>query len=342
MDPPEITAYIIGVAEGRGTKEVFPTLPYLVGLADDPPKPQPAPAPSPAPAPAPAPSPAPSPAPAPAPKPSPPAPHPKGDHVLKAVEWKDVDSKDYPHFFTDMCKSTCPKEMQRRAAHHLNLWESISAGTVPTKYSDDDFILVVDNDMTFRKPEMVKPLIEAMKTNGWYMAQLKETYMTGALATNVPGTGDPELMVYPGGYDVSLDAYIINVGGMKKLYDAIIKDGGLRSGLLTEVFTLEKRLSLARVVLSGAEQVVYPEYYIQVKTRLGGAPSLWSLLATWLARFWPGAIYFLTTPLFSFMGLFDVDVVDVFILAYLLVLVLLLPNSRLLWFIAGLLVTAIV
>ncbi|WZD65403.1 IMV protein VP55 [Bovine papular stomatitis virus] len=344
MDPsPEvINAYVVGVVDGRPQNDVFPTLAYLLkGVADDP-KPTPAPAPKPTPTPAPAPTPAPTPAPAPAPKPSPPAPHPQGDHVIHVTGWYDVKSKDYEHYFSDMCKSACPQEMQHRVAHHLNLWEHIADPNSAAAFPDDAFILVVNNDMTFRRPEVVKPLIEAMKKNGWYMAQLRETYISGALATAIPNSGEPELMVYPGGFDVSLDAYIVRVGSLKRLYASLIEEGGVRSSMLTEISMLEKRLGLSRVVLAGADKVVYPEYYLQVKKRLGNAKGLWPMLAAWLAKYWPGGIYFLTTPLFSFMGVFDLNVADIFILAYLLVMLILMPHSRFLWFVAGMLVTAIV
>nr|WNT71193.1 MAG: putative IMV protein VP55 [Equine parapoxvirus]WNT71225.1 MAG: putative IMV protein VP55 [Equine parapoxvirus] len=330
MDPPvAFEAYVMAVVDGRGVADVFPTLGYLRGAEGDPPAPPPGPAPKP-----PSPSPPPKPAPAPAP------PHPKGDHVLHTTLWRNVDSKDYAHYFTDLCKSACPKETQRRVAHHLNLWESLSAAD--SKVADDAYVVVVNNDMTFRQPEMIKPLVEEMRKNSWYMVQLKETFSAGVVATPVPGTGDPTLTVYAGGFDASLDAYIINVGGLRKVYASVIKDGGIRSSMLTEISLAEKSAGLSRMVLAGASAVVYPEYYVQVKRRLSEASSVWAVLGAWLAKWWPGAMYFLTTPLFSFMGLFDVSVVDVFILAYVLVLFILLPHSRLLWFLAGALLAAVV
>ncbi|ASC55581.1 putative IMV protein VP55-like protein [Seal parapoxvirus] len=331
--PEVINAYVVTVVDHRSTTDVFPTLSYLSkkGLRDDPaPKPPAPPAPQPAPAPGPAPTPSPSPPPQP--------PHPKGDHVISAQEWSG-SGKDYQQYFTDVCRSACPREMRDRVAKHLSLWELLSTNG---KQKDEDFIVVVNNDMTFKHPEMVRPLIAEMANNNWYFVQLRETYATSVSATPVPGTGDPQLVVYAGGFDVSLDAYIIQVGSMKRLFSAIVKDGGVRSSMLTEISVLEKTLGLSRMVLSGAETVVYPEYYIQVKKRLSDAPSMWALLGTWLAKFWPSAMYFLTTPLLSFMGMFDINVVDVFILAYLLVLFILLPHSRLLWFFAGILLTAIV
>ncbi|AIZ77310.1 putative IMV protein VP55 [Parapoxvirus red deer/HL953] len=355
MDTPSpevITVYVINVA-GRTTREVFPTLPYLhgYGLGGDPPKPTPGPAPTPAPKPAPTPAPSPAPAPAPAPKPAPsptpapkptpPAPHPQGDHVFHVIGWSDVKSKDYEHYFSDLCRSSCPQETQHRVAHNLNLWEYLSSDG-NTSLKDDQVIMVVSDDMTVKRPEVVRPLIEAMKTNGWGMLQLRETYISSVVATAIPGSGDPELMVYPGGFDVSLDAYLINVGDMKRLYAAIVEDGGVRSSMLTEVSAIEHRLGIERMVLAGADKVVYPEYYLQVRKRLSGAKCMWSLVGSWLAKYWPGAIYFMTTPLFSFAGAFDVTVVDLFILAFLLVMLVLLPHSRFLWFLAGMLFTAVV
>ncbi|ANS71161.1 imv p35 heparan binding surface protein [Pteropox virus] len=370
-DPPspeKYYAFVIPIVDRKAT-EVFPTLTYLFdgdstpddrttniyknvnqghnfkclnegsnSLGADPPTPQPQPQPQ--------------------PQPTPTPPSPSGDHVITVTLWHvtkdDLEhDKDYPHFFSNSCKALCANETKYRLTQHFSLWEhyvneidkSKQQKTPPPPDPENEFVIIVEDDNTVLKPELLKPLIMAMKSQKIDIIQFGDTVTAPGLSPiNLTLlVQNPPIYGYVGGIDFSLSAYIVRLSALYGIYKNIINTGGSSAGLSFEISKIESELNLTRYVVSNPSEILRHEPYYVIQKRLGGMSGcFWQKLGLWLSKWYPKLVYFSTTPIFSIMGLFDVNVVDIIILIYIAFLIIFYVRSPFLWFIAGLLLTAII
>ncbi|AWU47117.1 IMV p35 heparan binding surface protein [Sea otter poxvirus] len=283
------------------------------------------------------------------------------DNTLKITEWhvKDSDiehNSDYPNFISPTCKSLCANETKERLIQHISLWNSyiktvdkINQRNVsnndPAIDLNNRFVIITEDDNTFNNPELLKPLILSMNTNNIDIIQLGDSSspIGQSLSSLTPLVQNPPIYGYLGGLDFNLSSYIIRVSTMINLYKKIISTGGASAGLSLEISRLEKELGVTRYILSDSTVIVTHEPYYRVRARLMNTTGcFWKKMGLWLSKWYPKIVYFSTTPVFSIMGLFDIDIIDIFIIMYIFLLMIFYINIPILWFIGGMLITAIV
>lgn len=71
-------------------------------------------------------------------------------------------------------------------------------------------------------------------------------------------------------------------------------------------------------------------------------PNFWSRIGTVAAKRYPGVMYTFTTPLISFFGLFDINVIGLIVILFIMFMLIFNVKSKLLWFLTGTFVTAFI
>ncbi|AUL80531.1 hypothetical protein [Vaccinia virus] len=151
------------------------------------------------------------------------------------------------------------------------------------------------------------------------------------------------IFTYTGGYEVSLSAYVIRVTTALNIVDEIIKSRGLSSGFYFEIARIENEIEINRQLLDDDAQ------YVEHDPRLVGEhrfenmkPNFWSRIGTAATKRYPGVMYAFSTPLISFFGLFDINVIGLVLILFIMFMLIFDVKSKLLWFVIGTFLTAFI
>ncbi|QHG62633.1 IMv p35 heparan binding surface protein [Cetacean poxvirus 1] len=278
----------------------------------------------------------------------PPYEHPEKDSNFIVIDWKVAKdyAELYEHFYTDLCKSICPIESKELLAHHLSLWEHLKDNDVLEK-KIPEYVVIIEDDNTIHNHDVIKNLIISMKKNNIDTLQLKPSifgsYENGV---SIKLIDEPPIYARPGMYDLNLSAYIINSKKAISLTDAIISSGGLTgisTGLSYEIAAHENKLSISRYVIENSDDFITFDSFLRNKMRLDtNKQSLVNKVMGWLNKYYPNTVYALTTPLFSILGLFEVNIMGMLTLIIIVLLIMFDVQNKFVWFCTGVLITSII
>ncbi|QDJ95029.1 IMV heparin-binding surface protein [Hypsugopox virus] len=258
--------------------------------------------------------------------------------LYKFFEWEKVSKTSveaFTKFFSPFCNSICTSEAKLSMANHFSLWEDLASTNNMKTVHHDEYVVVVENDNSMLNIPILYTLIESMKEHKIDILQLREAMYSGG-SRDLLHSSDPVLYSYKGAYDINLSGYVIKIATMLKYIEEIKKIGGISTGLYFEMSKIEQDSNINRHILNDAKQYMKHETRYISNKRIGNMKNgLWNRVGNWLAKRFPDATYLLTMPLFSFFNIFDVTLLGVLIIIYILMLLIFDVHSKLLWFGAG-------
>ncbi|AEN03670.1 immunodominant IMV surface protein [Yokapox virus] len=257
--------------------------------------------------------------------------------------WKgDVKNIDnYSKFFSGFCNKMCTLETKSMIMKHLSLWESKQF--LELQKSKIEYVLIVENDNIIEDISFIGPVIDAMQKKKIHILQMKEIMAGSRIKTELLNEGDHIIYSYRGGYDVSLSAYIINVNTAINLANEIVKSGGISSGFYFEIGRLENELNINRQIMDDSVSYVHHDPRLLTEQRFDKMkPNFWSRMGKALSKRFPAVMYISTTPLISFFGLFDINVIGLVAILFMMFMLIFDMKSRILWFLAGTIITGFI
>ncbi|AAM13555.1 CPXV112 protein [Cowpox virus] len=260
------------------------------------------------------------------------------------IQWTGGNIRDddkYTHFFSGFCNTMCTEETKRNIARHLALWDSKFFTELENKKVE--YVVVVENDNVIEDITFLRPVLKAMHDKKIDILQMREIITGNKVKTELVMDKDHAIFIYTGGYDVSLSAYIIRVTTALNIVDEIIKSGGLSSGFYFEIARIENEMKINRQILDNAAKYVEHDPRLVAEYRFEHMkPNFWSRIGTAAAKRYPGVMYAFTTPLISFFGLFDINVIGLIVILFIMFMLIFNVKSKLLWFLTGTFVTAFI
>ncbi|QHR82613.1 MV heparin binding surface protein [Brazilian porcupinepox virus 1] len=270
--------------------------------------------------------------------------HEKKPNILyRYYLWNKVKDNinNFKDYFTGLCNSVCTSENKTSIVNHFSLWEAYNIVNINDK--EDKFIMVVEDSNTVLNINDITEIIKSMYEKNIDILQLREILYNGNTRKLLNKDGDTTMYTYNGGYDFSLSAYIIRISKMKELITAIMNMGGVSTSLSFEMYRLENELKINRQVLNDANKFVKSDKRELSNMRLDNMKSgIWNRLGSWTADRFPDFYYFISQPLFSFFGIFDVTILGVIIILIITIILIFNVNSNLIWFLCGILFTYII
>lgn len=235
----------------------------------------------------------------------------------------------------------CTEETKRNIARHLALWDSNFFTELENKKVE--YVVIVENDNVIEDITFLRPVLKAMHDKKIDILQMREIITGNKVKTELVMDKNHTIFTYTGGYDVSLSAYIIRVTTALNIVDEIIKSGGLSSGFYFEIARIENEMKINRQILDNAAKYVEHDPRLVAEHRFENMkPNFWSRIGTAAAKRYPGVMYAFTTPLISFFGLFDINVIGLIVILFIMFMLIFNVKSKLLWFLTGTFVTAFI
>ncbi|AYC44768.1 IMV envelope protein p35 [Moosepox virus GoldyGopher14] len=264
----------------------------------------------------------------------------------KYYNWKRVEHsggiENFKEYFSGFCNFMCTSEIKESIVKHFSLWESLAQASILDK--ENKFIFVIEDDNTLYDIITLHRCIYSMQEKNIDFLQMREILHNNNVRTLFNQEPNKETMYsYTGSYDFSLSAYIIRLSTATELIHEILKMNGISTSLGFEMYRLENEKGLNRQVLNDAS--TYLEHnikYISDKRVKDMRNGIWNRIGKWISTRFPDFAYILSHPLFSFFGLFDVTIIGVLIILFIIIMAIFDVNSKLLWFIAGILFTYII
>ncbi|WGD01359.1 m71l [Myxoma virus] len=259
--------------------------------------------------------------------------------------WRKVERSggvdNFKDYFSGLCNLLCTSESRNSMARHFSLWEEYVK--TPVKDPNSVYIVVLEDDTTLLDLTTIHKTITSMVEKNIDILQLRET-LHNSNARNILYQGASESMhSYTGGYDFSLSAYIIKISAATRIVEEIIRTKGISTTLSYEMYKMERALQINRQVLNEASAYVqHNTLYVSNKRVNEMKHGLWNRVSQWMSGKFPNIAYFLSHPVVSFFGLFDITILGVSIVLFIILLLVFGINSKLLWFLAGTLITYIV
>ncbi|AST09494.1 IMV heparin binding surface protein [NY_014 poxvirus] len=254
----------------------------------------------------------------------------------------DIRKMDkYAKFFSGFCNTMCTLETKTHILKHLSLWDS--SQFLELQKSKIDYVVIIENDNTIEDITFIRPVIDAMSKNKIEILQMREVMIGSRVKTELVTTKEHTIYSYSAGYDISLSAYIINVDAAIKLVNEIVKSGGVSSGFYFEIGRLENELNINRQIMEDAAKYVRHDPRLVAERRFDTMkPNFWSRIGKAMAKRFPTVMYTFTTPLISFFGLFDINVIGFILILFIMFMLIFDVRSRLLWFLTGTIVTGFI
>ncbi|RAX32186.1 UNVERIFIED_CONTAM: hypothetical protein DQE83_26315 [Escherichia coli] len=173
--------------------------------------------------------------------------------------------------------------------------------------------------------------------------QLRETFHNSNSRILFNQENNNFMYSYTGGYDFTLSAYVIRLSSAIKIINEIIKNKGISTSLSFEMYKLEKELKLNRQVLNDSSKyILHNTKYLSKKRANEMKNGIWNRVGKWMAHRFPDFSYYVSHPLVSFFGIFDISIIGALIILFIIIMIIFNLNSKLLWFLAGMLFTYII
>ncbi|AKJ93730.1 imv heparin binding surface protein [Raccoonpox virus] len=260
------------------------------------------------------------------------------------IQWRGGNIRNddkYTHFFSGFCNTMCTDETKRNIARHLALWDS--KYFIELEDKKVQYAVIVENDNVIEDITFLRPVIKAMDEKKIDILQMRELITGNKVKTELVMEKDHAIFTYTGGYDVSLSAYIIRVTTAINIVDEIIKSGGLSSGFYFEIARIENEMKINRQIMDNSDKYVEHDPRLVAEQRFETMkPNFWSRIGLAAAKRYPGVMYAFTTPLISFFGLFDINVIGLIVILFIMFMLIFNVRSKLLWFLTGTFVTGFI
>uniref|UniRef100_A0A3G2M162 Fusion protein n=2 Tax=Swinepox virus TaxID=10276 RepID=A0A3G2M162_SWPV len=248
---------------------------------------------------------------------------------------------DFKEYFSGLCSIICTTETKTSVANHFSLWDAYAKANI--KDPEKKFIVVLEDENKLHDLITIHRCIKSMLEKEIDIIQLREVFTNSNARVLLNQENNDSIYSYTGGYDFSLSAYIIRLSSAIKIIEDIKKIKGVSTSLSFEMYRLEKELNINRQVINDAiKYVSYDTRYLSNKRVDEMRNGLWNRLGKWMSNRFPDMSYILTHPLFSFFGLFDITVIGVVIILFIILMLIFDVNSKLLWFLSGIGFTYIV
>ncbi|AOP31579.1 imv heparin binding surface protein [Skunkpox virus] len=264
------------------------------------------------------------------------------DYVF--IQWTGGNIRNddkYTHFFSGFCNTMCTDETKRNIARHLALWDSKYFTELESKKVE--YAVIVENDNVIEDITFLRPVIKAMGEKKIDILQMRELIAGNKVKTELVMEKDHAIYTYTGGYDVNLSAYIIRVTTALNIVDEIVKSGGLSSGFYFEIARIENEMKINRQIMDNSAKYVEHDPRLVAEQRFENMkPNFWSRIGLAAAKRYPGVMYAFTTPLISFFGLFDINVIGLIVILFIMFMLIFNVRSKLLWFLTGTFVTGFI
>ncbi len=262
--------------------------------------------------------------------------------AFSITTWNVADDvKDYHHFFSNLCLSVCPEETKALFAHHLSLWEQLADTKKNGEDNTNKFAVIIEDDNTMEDHTVLGKFITGMKEKKIDILQLREMFFNSNVRSIL--TKEPTTYSYEGGYDINLSAYIIRLSALEKMHREIVDGGGISGGMYLDLVRVENSTETKRHILNQADNYIKHDPKLRAVRRVQDMDfGIWRRLGGWLSVRYPKTVFYLTTPLFSFFGLFDVNIMGLLIVLLIIILLAFDVRSRLIWAITGALTTSII
>ncbi|AAR07430.1 74L [Yaba monkey tumor virus] len=252
--------------------------------------------------------------------------------------WKKVENsggvENFKDYFSSLCNMVCSQELKTSLSKHFSLWEQYT--NVEIKDPEKKFFVVLEDDNTLHDLTTLHICISSMFEKKIDILQLREIMYNNNVRTLLNQGYKQSMYSYTGGYDFSLSAYIIRVSTAMALINNIKSNGGISASLNFELSKIENDLKINRQVLNDSSTyITHDTRFVSYKRVDEKRNKMLNRLENWVAGRFPDAYYTVTHPLFSFFGLFDINIVGVITILLILILFIFEVNSKFLWFLSG-------
>nr|AHB72720.1 P32 [Sheeppox virus] len=263
----------------------------------------------------------------------------------KLLIWEKVEKsggvENFTEYFSGLCNALCTKEAKSSIAKHFSLWKSYADADI--KNSENKFIVVIEDDNTLKDSIIIHNIIIEMQEKNIDIFQLRETFHNSNSRILFNQENNNFMYSYTGGYDFTLSAYVIRLSSAIKIINEIIKNKGISTSLSFEMYKLEKELKLNRQVLNDSSKyILHNTKYLSKKRANEMKNGIWNRVGKWMAHRFPDFSYYVSHPLVSFFGIFGISIIGALIILFIIIMIIFNLNSKLLWFLAGMLFTYIV
>nr|WGO62701.1 IMV heparin binding surface protein [Wadden Sea poxvirus] len=265
----------------------------------------------------------------------------KNSYKYTYYSWKKFDNNggliNFKRYFSGFCNTMCSEEIKASLAQHFSLWESC----LNIDNLENKFIIVIEDDNIINETIDFTIFLNSMIKNNIDILQLREIFYNGNIRNRI--NDDPPIYTYNGGYDISLSAYIIRLTKAVDLIKEIQSIGGISTGLYLELYKIEKDKNINRQILNNSSDYITNDSRLLVSKRIYKMKDgFWNRIGIWMAKRFPNITFTLTNPLFSFFGLFDINVIGIIIISIITILLMFDINSKTLWLISGAMITYII
>ncbi|CAC21312.1 74L protein [Yaba-like disease virus] len=252
--------------------------------------------------------------------------------------WKRVEHsggiESFKDYFSSFCNIICSQELKTSVSKHFSLWEQYAKANI--KDPEKKFFVVLEDDNTLHDLTTIHVCISSMIEKNIDILQLREIMYNNNVRTLLNPGYKQAMYSYTGGYDFSLSAYIIRVSTAIRFINEIKSKGGVSASLNFELSKIENDLKVNRQVLNDSSiYVTHDARFVSYKRVDENRNKMLNKIENWIAGRFPNAYYTITHPLFSFFGLFDINIVGMITILLILILFIFEVNSKLLWFLSG-------